>query len=478
MRGVWVMDINYYKKYEPIGNKWHITRELGRGSYGVVFEVERKDFSDAKSAMKILSIPSYPGEIDNFKKENYDLDETGVRNHFYAYVEEFVKEFQLMSKLRGHSNIVSYEDHDVIEKKDEVGWDIFIRMELLTPLGEYFSGKSPSVKDVIKLGMDMCEALDVCERNKIIHRDIKPTNIFVSSTGSFKLGDFGVARTLEKASCEMSKKGTYTYMAPEVFRGEEYDMTVDIYSLGIVMYKLLNDNMEPFRVDKVNTNDDTPLVRRMKGETLPKPKYADDDLARIILKACAFKASDRYACAKDMKRELTNLLDGRAEPAKAEIHAESSASEKSEMTVASHSSDKPSGTPYDVWCRSSNVLFKSIDTPVRWRCPRCDMANDSRDSACFVCGCLKSVYVKPATKKDSFATDLNDHHTVAPMINRSAVRPMDMKDINEGFRRRSDSKPVVYEEKSSKGWYIALITFLILMIGLALAILWPKLNVA
>lgn len=96
-------------------------------------------------------------------------------------------------------------------------------------------------------------------RNTILYTGIKPSNIFVSDNGDFKLGDFVVARTLEKTSSGLSKKGTYTYMAPEVFRGESYGASVDTYSLGIVMYKLLNNNLEPLRKDRTYSDIETAL---------------------------------------------------------------------------------------------------------------------------------------------------------------------------------------------------------------------------
>ncbi|MBQ4528032.1 MAG: serine/threonine protein kinase [Clostridia bacterium] len=446
------MDINYYKRYEPIGNKWHITRELGRGSYGVVYEVERKDFSDAKSAMKILSVPAHPCEVEAFRNENYELDEASVRNHFYSYVEEFVKEFQLMSKLRGHSNIVSYEDHDVIEKTDSLGWDIFIRMELLTPLMTYFGGRTPTEEDVIRLAVDMCEALEVCNKNKIIHRDIKPTNIFVSPSGSFKLGDFGVARTFEKASAEMSKKGTYTYMAPEVFKGEEYDVTVDIYSLGIVMYKLLNDNMEPFRTDKVNTNDESALVRRMKGDVLPPPAKCSKALASIILKACAYNASERYPDAASMKKDLMALKNG-------------------EFVCGENDGESGliNANPYDIWLSNTNVAFKSVDSGYRWRCPRCDMANQDSDMNCFVCGCSKSVYIPPVNTRDSFVNNLNDHHTGASVRDKNGT--MGMSDINRRFRE-SERESGYADDKDNTGLIIALAILGIIFLFVLLPILF------
>lgn len=307
------MDINYYKKFEPIDGKWYIIKELGSGAFGTVFEVERRDFSRAKSALKIITIPSSPNEVNSYREDNYDLDEKSISSYFYGFVEEFTDEFKLMTKLRGNSNIVSIEDYDVIEHKDEIGWDIFIRMELLTPMNKYFRDHELSQRDIIKLGIDICKALEVCQKYKIIHRDIKPSNIFVSDTGAFKLGDFGIARTLEKTSSGLSKKGTYTYMAPEVHASGEYGSNVDIYSLGIVMYKLLNNNFEPFRTKRTHTDEEAALSRRLKGEKIPKPANADGRLAEIVLKACSFNPKERYESPLQMREELENILYSESE---------------------------------------------------------------------------------------------------------------------------------------------------------------------
>ena len=179
------MDISYYKQYEPIDGKWYITKELGRGAFGVVYEVERHDYSDMKSAMKIISIPANKASYDSFRSENYSMDDESVRNYYASIANEYVREFQLMSKLKGNSNIVSYEDHDVKDRKDYIGWDIFIRMELLTPLNLYFSKKRYTRDEVVKLGIDICRALEICHEKHILHRDIKAGNIFVSETGDF-----------------------------------------------------------------------------------------------------------------------------------------------------------------------------------------------------------------------------------------------------------------------------------------------------
>ena len=301
------MNISYYKKYEPIDGKWYITKELGSGSFGTVFEIQRKKFPEMKSALKIISIPNSQNEVRSYREENYDLDDRGVTSYFYGVVEEFIKEFKLMSQLKGNSNIVSYEDHDIKKHENDIGWDILIRMELLTPLGKYLADNKPDQNTVIKLGIDMCKALEVCQKHNIIHRDIKPSNIFVSDNGDFKLGDFGVARTLEKTSSGLSKKGTYTYMAPEVFRGESYGASVDTYSLGIVMYKLLNNNLEPFRKGRTYSDSEAASELRMKGEKMLAPPNADANLAKVILKACSYNPADRYSDPTQMRNELEKI---------------------------------------------------------------------------------------------------------------------------------------------------------------------------
>jgi len=328
------MDISYYKQFEPIDGKWYITKRLGSGSFGTVFEVERKDYGSMKSALKVITIPSSQSEIDTFRSENYDLDEKSITSYFYGFVEEFIKEFQLMAEMRGHSNIVSYEDHDIKEHKDGIGWDIFIRMELLTPLNDYYAQNPPVQEDIIKLGIDICKALEVCYKNKIIHRDIKPSNIFMSKTGDYKLGDFGVARTLEKTSSGLSKKGTYTYMAPEVYKGEPYGVNVDIYSLGIVMYRLLNNNLEPFRTDRTFSNGEEALVKRLKGEQMPAPANADGKLAEAILKACAYNSRERYQTPSEMREVLEDILYiTRRERLDSEIPIKKSVSDVSQVKV-------------------------------------------------------------------------------------------------------------------------------------------------
>ncbi|MDR1376347.1 MAG: serine/threonine protein kinase, partial [Synergistaceae bacterium] len=301
------------KEYEPLWGSWHVESLIGKGAFGKVYKVKKEEFGKSYySAVKILSIPQNETDLRWAKSEG--LNEASARSYFHAFVMDIIQEVDLMAAFRGNSNIVSLEDHKVIEKENEIGWDILIRMELLTSLSEYVTERPLTPGEVVKLGIHICKALELCARRNTIHRDIKPDNIFVSQYGEYKLGDFGIARQIERTLSGLSKKGTETYMAPEVFRGEEYGASVDLYSLGIVMYRYLNQNRPPFYPafpDSITPRDrDEALRRRMKGEALTPPEYADPALNEIVLRACAFDRGARFEDAAEMKEALEALASG------------------------------------------------------------------------------------------------------------------------------------------------------------------------
>ena len=300
-----------YTKYEPIFGSWYLSKLLGKGSFGEVYEITREEYGTTyKAALKIISVPQENDDIKSRMTEDSNIDT--IAEYYEGVLKEIVNENEIMSKLKGNTNIVSYEDHQIIPHEDEIGYDILIRMELLTPLLDKMLEKRLEERDVVKLGIDICKALELCHKKNIIHRDIKPQNIFISDNGDYKLGDFGIAKTIEKASGGMSKKGTYKYMAPEVFKGEDYDSTVDIYSLGIVMYSLLNGNRGPFLPPppaKINHNDEeNARLRRFRGEVIPPAQNASVMLSYIIGKACKANPAERYETAEQMRMDLESFL--------------------------------------------------------------------------------------------------------------------------------------------------------------------------
>lgn len=322
--------------------EWTAEEKLGEGAYGSVYKCVRRERGiTSYCAIKLITVPNDSSELDSLKIEGYTNEDT--REYFNDIVDSFANEIQVMENLKGFQNIVSVEDYKIVEHTEGIGWDIYIRMELLTSFRQYLENHAMTQDEVLKLGTDICSALEICESNGVIHRDIKTDNIFIDKNGNFKLGDFGVARQLERTRSTMSRKGTYSYMAPEVVINGKYDNRADIYSLGMVMYKLLNKNRDPFldtekqmiryqeRADAVN--------RRLAGEELPKPVNASEKTAEILLKACSFNPDERFVTASEMKRELVALQGNESKPLYA---AEVSAAEKTaEVTVDNESIAEP-----------------------------------------------------------------------------------------------------------------------------------------
>ena len=187
-------------------------------------------------------------------------------------------------------------------------------MELLTPFQEFQKKHPITEREAARIGIDLCRALELCGKFQIIHGDVKPDNLFVSDMGDFKLGGFDVARVNEPGCTASSGKGTLSYMAPEVRTKGQGDAGSDLYSLGLVLYQLLNDNRLPFlpaAPAPVSFQDrNEALMKRFSGAPLPPPVRAGEQMAKILLKACAFRPGERYRGSEELRRDLEAYLRG------------------------------------------------------------------------------------------------------------------------------------------------------------------------
>ena len=299
------------EKLKSIWPQWRVLGEIGRGSYGTVYKAVREEHGVMSySAIKVISIPQQAGEVKSLHADG--LDDKAARNYFEEIVMNTVGEIKVLESMKGASNIVTIEDYVVLADREKIGWDIFIRMELLTSFLDYIADKKPDEAMVIKLGVDICSALEICAKRNIIHRDVKPENIFVSQFGDFKIGDFGIAKELERGGGSLSVSGTHNYMAPEV-QSMRYNATVDIYSLGLVLYKLLNNNRLPFidpNTQLINPQDyRAALDRRFSGEAIPNPVGASPELAVVIRNACEFDPDRRFQSATAFKTALSHVRE-------------------------------------------------------------------------------------------------------------------------------------------------------------------------
>ena len=289
------------KEYEPFFGTYLLDGKLGEGGFGAVYRLRHQFNPNSKSVVKIITIPD-----DNMYRL---IKRSGDMNKVNELVERCCREIELLELFRAHSNIVNIDNY-MVKEVDEIRRDILIQMEYLTDLHRYMDSHKMDEKEIVRMGVDICAALEEIQAHKIIHRDIKPGNIFISPRGSFKLGDFGIARDVA-GKTEVTGTGTPPYMSPEIYNRvtiDDGDKKVDMYSLGLMLYELLNDGYLPF-TDRMGYNDATTM--RLTGkEAIPPIKNCDKFLNDIILKSCAYRREDRYDNVTQMKRDLQAFLDG------------------------------------------------------------------------------------------------------------------------------------------------------------------------
>lgn len=280
----------------PEFNGWQAVRSLGSGSCGETFEIFRDDgFGLAEhGALKVLHVACEPD------------GDAGEHERLRAQVETLARQMRAAGALGEHRNILPCRDHAIRARSDGSGWDVYVRSELATPLDTYLRTHTYGEGDVARLGAGICSALEACRSRGVIHGDIKPQNIFVSGGNfedalDFRLGDFGMAPF---AASDV----TNDFAAPEVLCGEPCSAETDLYSLGMVLYWMLNERRIPFvpLPPAGVSGSDLAIARdmRLRGDPLPPPLHGSAALQAVVMRAVADHPADRFASPAEFRTAL------------------------------------------------------------------------------------------------------------------------------------------------------------------------------
>ncbi len=290
-------------KKSSILNRWDIEEKIFKNIYGDVFAIKNRETNEL-NYLEIISFAQ--SHIDmNFIAE---IGKEGARVLYKQFLEKIENEIKIIQSLKSE-NIVGIKEYEVISCDNDIRYDILIRMEKIKNVNcNYLVNKD--IKEKIRFAIDICEALEKCEENNVIHGNLGFNSVYMSENEQYKLGNFR-SEQLEQLYSTMARRGTYNYMAPEMYKGETYDHRADIYSLGIMLYQVFNEGLLPFEELLPFTNNGNSFavrndayIKRIKGIELPKPSQADDKVAKIILKACSYSPSQRYQTAHELRKEL------------------------------------------------------------------------------------------------------------------------------------------------------------------------------
>lgn len=281
---------------------------IGLGAYGAVYKCVRNipgENFETSQAIKVVQIP-----YDENDKAYLD---DGITEQEYCdfLKEKAVAEIKKMEDLKS-PHVVHINGYDVVPREDKCGYYILIQMDLLEDITSLIRGaenlKESEAEELAKaIGTQICDALVVCESKNIIHRDIKPQNILKTTTNDYYLGDFGIAREAGGYVSSLSSRGTEKYVAPEV-ESRKYDHRVDLYSLGLVLYQIVNHGRLPFLpnfpkpLKAGDTNE--AQMKRLSGEQIPMPDNCSIAFGEILTKLCDYNPNNRFKSAAELKDVL------------------------------------------------------------------------------------------------------------------------------------------------------------------------------
>lgn len=271
--------------HAPLWGMWQVGEELCESSWGPIYKITRKMGGQrAYSLAACLFMPKSAGRIyDGNAKRGAQMELSDIQG------------------LNGEQNIMRLEQFSIEEREDGKGYDILLRMEYLLSLVQYLGANAVSRKDILVLGMHTCFALKQCGG---MHGDIRPGDLFLSPDGNYKLGCFPLA--FQKTKRKNAEWHELRYASPEAYQGDPLQKTSDVYSLGLMLYSLLNAGQIPFLDEK--GNEEKAIRKRLKGKPLPPPAAVDVRLAAVLLQATAYDPQDRYPTAGDLEMALKACL--------------------------------------------------------------------------------------------------------------------------------------------------------------------------
>jgi len=274
---------------ERIG-KYPIVRELGHGATSRVF-LGRDSFANREVAIKVMH--KDPGT------------DSALRHRFDRV---FLNEASLVGKLT-HPNIIGIYDAGVESEFSYIAME-FVDGQTLEPYCEV--ADLLPLERVVEIAFKCGLALDFANRSGIIHRDIKPANILLGRNGDIKITDFGVALQHDVELTQLEGVGSPLYMSPEQALDQPLSHQTDIYSLGVVMYRLLTGK-SPF-----SASNSTSLLYQVVNLMPPAPSVhragLQADLDRIVMKALAKRLEDRYQTWEEFSADLSQTNKALALP--------------------------------------------------------------------------------------------------------------------------------------------------------------------
>lgn len=250
--------------------------------------------SDERYIVKVISIPASQVQLDALLLTGAYENTADALRYFKTLSNDVVEEVNILSKLSSLDGFVSFNDCQVVQMENEVGYDVYLLSPYRRTLARHMHKNPMTHLGLVNLGLDMCAALAVCRQAGYLYVDLKPENIYLIGDKEYRIGDLGFIKLDSLKYASLPDKYRSAYTAPELADAlSSINTTVDIYAAGMVLYQAYNGGLLPADAAQ---------------EGMQSPAYADYEMAEIIMKAIDPNPDNRWQDPVTMGQALVSYM--------------------------------------------------------------------------------------------------------------------------------------------------------------------------
>ena len=254
--------------------------------------------------LRIFTIPENQNQLDALIYSGAVSDRAEAMRYYTDQILELRRELEAIKALGEFDGIQAQIGYQIEELPEEAGFEVYVLSNYLPTLNQHLSLNNITKLEALNMALDLCDALFTVHENGHLVKNIHPDNILITPNNRFVLANLSLAELDRLAYHSISQNELSEYSAPELFGiVPNFQPNSDLYSLGMVLYYVFNGSHNAF-VDE-RTTQIAANKKRLEGEQLPVPLFADYELSEILLKACAFDPAERYQAPEELKQALT-----------------------------------------------------------------------------------------------------------------------------------------------------------------------------
>lgn len=249
--------------------------------------------SSEKYFVKIISLPPTSAQLEAMLLAGAFSDEASAVKYYEERANDYIREIEVLQQLSRQEGFIPCCGYQSVSSQEHIGFDVYILNKYMRSLERQFTKKPITHLQALNMSLDICSALAACRRSGYIYANLKPTNIFVTENGEYKISDLGFIHMSGLKYAALPENCISAYTPPEIVDAySSVNDTLDVYALGMILYRIFNG-------DSLPENKEVPLS---------PPQYADEELASIILKACSINPEERWRDPAQMGQMLVAYI--------------------------------------------------------------------------------------------------------------------------------------------------------------------------